>query len=95
MENTIKQSLKRALTQEFLEKTTDEAVKRLRSSIIPEFKAEVSKICFEANNEILEKINQAISSTENGTVEKFQETLENGKKLIRITDREEDGLGCN
>ena len=71
--DTVKQSLKRALPLEFLEKTTDEKVKLLISAGIPEFKAKGNKIGFEASNEILEKINQAISSIEKSNVEKCQQ----------------------
>ena len=84
--------------QEFLDKTTDEVVKRLESLGIPEIKVSGNKSRFEANNEILEEINQAVSSIEKDNVEKCQEMVRNGKKLplklqklIRIADREEDG----
>ena len=46
----------------------------------------------------MEKINEAISATEKGTIERCQEKLAEGKKIIlkqqkllRIADREEDG----
>ena len=42
--------------QEVLDKTTDEAVKRLRCLCIPEFIAKGNKIRFESSNEILEEI---------------------------------------
>ena len=78
-------------------KLKHEVVKRLRSSSIPEFKATGNKIRFEANNKILEKIDQAISSIEKVNMEKCQEMLHNGKKLLlkqhkllRIADTEED-----
>ena len=84
--------------QEFLDKTTDEVVKRLESLGIPEIKVSGNRSRFEANNEILEQINQAVSSIEKDNVEKCQEMIRNGKKLplklqklIRIADREEDG----
>ena len=51
--------------QRFLDKTMEEAVK---SSSIPEFKAKGTKIRVEANNKILDKFNQAISSIENSNV---------------------------
>ena len=70
----------------------EEAAKRLRSLCIPEFKAKCNKIHFEANNEILGNVNQVISSIEKGNVEKCQDMLQNGKKLIGIADREEGGL---
>ena len=59
-------------TQKSLHETTDEIAKRLKSSIIPEFKAKGNKICFESNNNILEKINQEIFSVEKGNVGKCQ-----------------------
>ena len=57
IKDIVKQSLKRALPHKFFDKTTDEAVKCLRSLCIPEFKAKGYKIHFDANSEILEKIN--------------------------------------
>ena len=56
--------------QEFQDKTTDEAIKHLKSLSIPEFKAEGNKSRSEANNKILEEINQAFSSIEKVNVEK-------------------------
>ena len=50
------------------------------------------------NTNTLEKIDDAINSIEKGHIEKYQEKLKEGKtlilkqeKLIKITDREEDG----
>ena len=84
--------------QEFLSKTTDEAVKCLKSLSIPKFKAKGNKIHFEANNEVPEEINQAISSIEKSNVEKCLEMLQDVRKLllkqqklILIVSREEDG----
>lgn len=74
--------MKRALRQRFLEKTTDELVKPLKSLSIPEFKAKSNKSLSEANNEILEKISHAISSIEKDNVEKYQKMLQDGKKLL-------------
>ena len=98
IEQAVRDSLKRALPQEFLDKTTDKAIKRIKGSIIPEFKSKDNKIRCEANNNILEKIDDAINSIENGNIKKCQEKLKEGKvlilkqkKLIRIADREEDG----
>ena len=90
--DTSRQSLNRTFPQTFLDKTMEEAAKRLRSLCTPEFKAKRNKIHFEANNEILENVNQVISSIEKGNVEKCQDMLQNGKKLIRIADREEGGF---
>ena len=55
LEDTIKPSMKRALPQEFLDRTTDEAVKRLKSSSIRECNAKGKKIRFEGNSKILKK----------------------------------------
>ena len=62
VEQAVRDSLKRVLPQEFLDKTTDETIKRIKSSTIPEFKSKGKKIRYEANNNILEKINDAIDS---------------------------------
>ena len=61
IEQAVRDSLKRALPQEFLDKTTDETIKRIKSSTIPEFKSKSNKIRYEANNNILEKIDDAIN----------------------------------
>ena len=65
---------------------------------IPEIKVSGNKSRFEANNEMLEEINQAVSPIGKDNVEKCQEMVRSGKelplklqKLIRIADREEDG----
>ena len=94
-----RESLKRALLPEdFVDKTTDEAVKRIKSSTVPEFKNKGNKIRYEENNSIMEKIDEAISAIEKGKIERCQEKLAEGKKIIlkqqkllRIADREEDG----
>ena len=98
IEQAVRDSLKRALPQEFLDKTTDETIKRIKSSTIPEFKSKGNKIRYEANNNILEKIDDAMNAIEKGHIERCQERLKEGKalilkqqKLIRIADREEDG----
>ena len=39
IEQAVRDSLKRALPQEFLDKTIDETIKRIKSSTIPEVKA--------------------------------------------------------
>ena len=96
IEQTVRESLKRALTEDFVDKTTDETVKRMKSSTVPEFKDKGNKIRYEANN--IEKIDEAVSAIEKGKIEKCQEKLVEGKKIIlkqqkllRIADREEDG----
>ena len=98
IEQAVRDSLKRALPQEFLDKTTDETIKRIKSSTIPEFKSKGNKICYEANNNILKKIDDAMNAIEKGHIDRSQERLKEGKalilkqqKLIRIADREEDG----
>ena len=50
IEQTVRESLKRALHEDFVDKTTDEAVKRMESSTVPEFKDKGNKIRYEANN---------------------------------------------
>lgn len=48
IESTDKKSLEKALQQEFLNRTTCVALKRLKSSSNLEFKVKVHKICFKA-----------------------------------------------
>ena len=98
IEQTVRESLKRALPEDFVDKTTDEAVKQMKSSTVPEFKNKGNKIRYEANNSIMEKIDEAINAIEKGKIERCQEKLAEGKKIIlkqqkllRIVDREEDG----
>ena len=98
IEQVVRESLKRALPQEFVDKTTDETIKRIKSSSIPDFKNKGNKIRYEANNNVLEKIDEAMNAIEKGQIERSQERLKEGKalllkqqKLIRIADREEDG----
>ena len=55
IEQTVRESLKRALPKDFVDKTTDEAVKRMKSSTVPELKNKGNKIRYEANNRIMEK----------------------------------------
>ena len=98
IEQAARDGFKRALPPEFLDKTTDETIKRIKSSNIPESKNKGNKICYEANNNILEKTDDAMNAIENGHIERSQERLKEGKalilkqqKLIRIEYREEDG----
>ena len=63
IEQTIRGNLKRALPEDFVDKRTDEAVKRVKNSTVPEFKNKGNKIRYEANNSIMEKI-EAISAIE-------------------------------
>ena len=96
IEQTVRDNLKRALPQEFLDKTTDKTIKRIKSSTIPEFKSKGNKIRYEANNNILENFDDAINSNEKGHIERYQEKLKEGNALIpkqqklMIADREED-----
>ena len=72
IEQGVRDNLKRALPQEFLDKATDKTTKRIKSSIIPEFKSKDNKIHYEANSNILEKNNDAINAIEKGHIEKCQ-----------------------
>ena len=96
IEQAVRDSLKRALPQELLDKTTDETIKRIKSTTIPEFKSKGNKIRYEANNNILEKIDDAINSIEKGHNKRCQEKLKEDNALIpkqqklMIADREED-----
>ena len=98
IKQTVRESLERALPEDFVDKTTNEAVNRIKSSAVPEFKNKENKIRYEANNSIMEKIDEAISSIEKAKIERCQEKLAEGKKIIlkqqkllRIADSEEDG----
>ena len=71
VEQAVRDSLKRALPQEFLDKTTDETIKRIKSSTTPEFKSKGNKIRYEANNNILEKIDDAMNAIEKGHMERY------------------------
>ena len=62
IEQTVGESLKKALPEDFVDKTTDEAVKRIKSSTVPEFKNKGNRIRYEANNSIMVKINEATSA---------------------------------
>ena len=44
IEQAVRDSLKRALPQLFLDKTTDETIKQIKSSTIPEFKSKGNSI---------------------------------------------------
>ena len=76
------ESFKRALPDDFVDKTTDEAVKQIRSFTVPEFENKGNKIGYEANNSIMEKIDEAIRAIEKGKIERCQEKLVEGKKII-------------
>ena len=82
IDQAVRDSLKSALPQEFLDKATDEAIKRIKSSTIPEFKSKSNKIRYEANNNILEKIDDTINSIEKGNIKRCQEKLKEGKALF-------------
>ena len=73
--------MKRTLPEDFVETTTDEAVKRIKSSTVPEFKNKGNKIRYEANNSIMEKIDEAISAIEKGKIERCQEKLAEDNKI--------------
>ena len=88
IEQAVRDSLKRALPQEFPDKATYETIKRMKqkqwnkSFTIPEFKSKGNKIRYEANNNILEKIDDAINSIKKRHIERCQEKLKESKALI-------------
>ena len=80
IEQTVRESLKRALPEDLVDKTTVEAVKRIKSSTVPEFKNKGNKNRYEANNSIMEKIDKA-SAFKKGKIDRCQEKLAEGKKI--------------
>ena len=64
-----------ALPQAFLDKTTDEKIKQIKSSTIPEFKRKGNKIRYEMDNNILEKIDDAVNYIEKEQIERCPEKL--------------------
>ena len=73
-------------------------IKRSKSSAISEFKSKGNKIRYEANSNILEKIDDAINSIQKGNINRWEQKLDEGKALILIqqklvsrVDRKEDG----
>ena len=71
IEQTVRESLKRALPEDFVDKTTGEAVKRIKTSTVPEFKNKGNKIRYEANNSIMKKTEEEISAIEKGEIESY------------------------
>ena len=61
-----RESLKRVPPEYFAGKTTGEAVKQIKSSTVLDLKTKGNKIRYEANNSIMEKIDEAISAIEKG-----------------------------
>ena len=55
IEQIVRESLERTLPEDFADKTTDEAVKCIKSSMVPEFNNKGKKIRYRANNSIMEK----------------------------------------
>ena len=55
IKQTVREGLKRALPEGFVDKTTDKAVKWIKSSTVPEFNNKRNKIRYEANNSIMDK----------------------------------------
>ena len=82
IEQTVRESLKSTLPEGFVEKTTDKAVKWIKSSTVSEFKNKGKKIRYEANNSIMEKIDKAVSAIEQGKIERCQKKLAEDKKII-------------
>ena len=72
IEQAVRDKIKRVPPHEFLDQSTDETIKRTKSSTIPELKSKGNKIRHEAKNDILEKIDDAINSIEKGHIEKRQ-----------------------
>ena len=70
IEQIVRESLKRTLPEDLVEKTTEEAVKRIKSSTVPEFKNKGNKIRHEGKNSIMEKIDGATSAVEKGKIER-------------------------
>ena len=75
IEQTTWESLKRVLREDFVDKTTGKAVKRIKSSTVSEFQNKGNKIRYEANNSIMEKIDEVISTIEKGKTERYQEKV--------------------
>ena len=69
-EQAVRDSLKRALPQEFLDKTNVGTIKLIKSSTIPESKSKGNKIRYEVNNNILEKFDDAINSIVKGHIKR-------------------------
>ena len=78
IEHAVRDSLKTALPQEFLDKTR----KRIESSTIREFKSKGNKIRYEANSNILEKMDDAINAIKKAHTSRCQEKLKEGKDRI-------------
>ena len=55
IEQAVRESLKRTIPEDFVNKTTDEAVKRFKSSTVPEFNNKRNKIRCEANSSTIGK----------------------------------------
>ena len=88
-ELSIKDAIKRALERQGTSKKQKKE---------PEFKSKGNKIRYEANEEVLEKIEASINAIDNEELDVAKSELEAGKakikkqqKLIRIADREENG----
>ena len=54
IKQTVRESLKRTLPEDFIDKTTDEAVKEIKSSTVPEFDNKGNRIRSDANNSIMD-----------------------------------------
>ena len=55
IEQTAQECQKRTPPENFVDKTTNEVVKRIKSSTVPEFNNKGNKISYEANNIIMDK----------------------------------------
>lgn len=79
IDQAVRERQKRELPEDFVDKTADEAVKRIESSTVPDFKNKANKIRYETNNSIMGKIDKAVSATEKGEIERCQEKLAKGQ----------------
>ena len=55
IEQTVRESLKMTLPQDFVDKTTEKTVTRIKSWTVPEFNNKGNKIRYEVNNSIMDK----------------------------------------
>ena len=77
IKQAVRNTLKRALPQ-FVDKTINETIKRIKSSTVFEFKSKGNKIRYKACNNILEKLDDAFNSIEKRHIERCYEKLMEG-----------------
>ena len=83
IEQIVRESLKRALAEDFAEKTTDEAVKRIKSSTDPEFKNKGNKTDMTQITHH-RKVDEA-SAFKKGKIDRCQEKLAEGEKMFLVS----------